>query len=235
MTQLPITDQRVLSGMRKQLDARAARINAGAKPLGWKAGFGAPAALEGFKLAGPLSGYMLTEGLVISGARVSLQGWIKPVAEPEVAIWFGKDISSASDLQDNGSAIKGIGPAIELADLDTPPADVAEILAGNIYHRHVILGACDTTRAGARIDGLTCEVTRNGEALPPALDIEANTGRIIDIARHTAATLITCGAQISSGDVLICGSILPPLFLDANDTALEHALDPLGAISVRFS
>lgn len=235
MADLHVTDPRVLKGMQAQLKSREAKLRSGSKALGWKAGFGAPAALEAFNLSGPLVGFMLAEAKVSSGTAVSLDGWIKPVAEPEIAIWFGEDVTEPGDREKVQSAISGIGPAIELADLNPPPEDVTKILEGNIFHRHVILGACDTSRAGADLQGLTCRVTRNGSELPATSELETNTGRILDVAAWTAATLAACGETIRAGDVLICGSIIPPLFIEADDQQLQHALDPMAPVNVQFA
>lgn len=227
-----ISDPRVLDGMKTQLSVRAAMLQAGSRRLGWKAGFGAPAALEQFRLAGPLVGFMLEEARLDSGTTVSLAGWTKPVAEPEIAVWMGADLDGGQDEAAVRAAIAGLGPAIELADLNPPPTDVAEILAGNIYHRHVILGDCDTGRAGGSLDDIECRVTRGGNTLPVTTELEGNTGRILDVVGHIASTLSSCGELLRRGDVIICGSILPPLFLEPADTAVWHALSPLGTVSV---
>ncbi len=233
----PSIDPRVAAGMKAQLATRATKIAAGGRRLGWKAGFGAPAALEKFALPGPLVGYMLTQARVVSGDQVSVAGWTKPVAEPEIAVYLGEDLASGGDPQAVTRAISGIGPAIELADLDPPPEDVTKILAGNIFHRRVLLGRVETNRAGGNIHGLVGRVTRKGEIGPavsgPAL--EANTGRILDVVAHIATTLAACDECLQRGDVIICGSVVPPLFLDNDDASVTFALDGIGEVSVRLA
>ncbi len=233
----PITDARILAGMKAQLGTRATRIAAGGKRLGWKAGFGAPAALANFKLAGPLVGFMLADARVVSGDTVSVAGWTKPVAEPEIAVYLGADLADGHDRAAVAAAIAGIGPAIELADLDPPPTDVTAILAGNIFHRRVILGRTDTARAGARLDGLAGHVTRSGTRTGPVTGdaLEANTGRVLDVVAHMASTLAACGEKLARGDVIICGSVVPPIFLEPADTEIAFALDGIGEVSVRLS
>ena len=235
MTTAPLIDPRVLAGMRAQLAARATRIAAGGKQLGWKAGFGAPAALAKFNLPGPLVGFMLTEARVVSGDAVSVSGWKKPVAEPEIAVHMGADVADGRDAAAVAAAISGIGPAIELADLDPLPEDVTSILAGNIFHRRVILGRSDSRRAGARLDGLAGHVTRSGIRGGPVTGdaLEANTGRVLAVVAHIAATLAASGEHLARGDVIICGSVVPPLLLEPTDTTVAFALDGIGEVSVR--
>src|SRR6266571_3485476 len=79
-------DPRIVRGMQAQLGRRRERLDAGEKAIGWKVGFGAPAALERFKIAAPLVGFLTDRAAVASGATVALKGWAKPVAEPEIAV-----------------------------------------------------------------------------------------------------------------------------------------------------
>lgn len=234
MSNAIVTDPRVLAGMKAQLGTRATKLAAGGRHLGWKAGFGAPAALKSFALAGPLVGFMLAEARVVSGDMVSVAGWTKPVAEPEIAAWIGTDLVDGGDPAHVAAAISAISPAIELADLDPPPQDVTAILAGNIFHRRVILGRAETARGGARLDGLVGQVARNGVALPSVSGdaLEANTGRVLAVVGHVASTLAACGERLARGDVVICGSVVPPIFIEASDTGITFALGGIGTVEV---
>jgi 2-keto-4-pentenoate hydratase len=228
-------DSRVDKGLKAQLERRRELIAAGARAIGWKVGFGAPAMLERLKLDAPLTGFLLESGLVRSDDTVSLAGWVKPVAEPEIAVHLGRDLAAGASEADVRAAIAAIGPAIELADLDPPPDDIEAALAGNIYQRHVVLGQKDTGRAGARLDGLTARVRRNGRQVAETADLEANTGRIIFIVGHVANVLAHFGEGLKAGEVVICGSVVPPFFLEATDTEIAYDLDPVGGVSVRFA
>jgi 2-keto-4-pentenoate hydratase len=229
-----LDDERIARGMRAQLARRAARIAEGETAIGWKVGFGAPAAMQTFGISAPLVGYLMRSGQLESGGAASLAGWVKPVAEPEIAVHIGRDLEGGGDLADAASAIANVGPAIELADLDQPPQDVETILTGNIYHRHVLLGPRDDTRAGANISGLSGRVFRRGAEVARAGDLEANTGRLIDIVRHVADLLAACGERLRGGSFIICGSVVPPLFVEPDETEVTFALDPIGSVTARF-
>lgn len=43
------------------------------------------------------------------------------------------------------------------------------------------------------------------------------------------------GEKLSAGDIIITGSITPPIMLEADDDEITHALDPIGEVSVMFS
>jgi 2-keto-4-pentenoate hydratase len=229
-----IGDARIARGMAAQLGLRRQLVAAGANRIGWKVGFGAPAAMTKFGIAAPLVGFMLDRNVAASGAAVSLAGWVKPVAEPEVAVEMRADLPGGGRRAAAAEAIGALGPAIELADLDVPPEDVETILGGNIFHRHVLFGPRERARAGGRVDGLHARVLRNGAPHAETSEIEANTGRLVDIVRHVADLLAGCGEHLAAGDVIIAGSVVAPIFLSAGDRAIDFALEPLGAVSVRF-
>jgi 2-keto-4-pentenoate hydratase len=229
-----IDDPRILRGMAAQLGRRRERLGAGEQPLGWKVGFGAPAAMQKFAIKAPLIGFLTDQALVATGATVSLAGWSKPVAEPEIAVHMGRDLSAGADRDTVKAAIAGLGPAIELADVDRPPDDVEHILAGNIYQRGVIVGPCDASRAGGAVDGLHGHIARNGSAFAQTSDPQALTGDLIDIVRHVADTLAAFGQTLRAGQIIITGSIVPPLFVEAGEE-IAFELDPLGSVSIRFA
>src|ERR671933_2486972 len=98
-------DPRITQGMRRQAALRAARLDGGARLIGWTVGFGAPAAQEKLRISGPLVGFILDQALVPSPARVSLTGWVKPVAEPEIAVHIGRDLAGNADADTARAAI----------------------------------------------------------------------------------------------------------------------------------
>jgi 2-keto-4-pentenoate hydratase len=147
-------DPRVARGMRAQLAERRKRLDGGDKMLGWKVGFAAPEMLARLAITGPLVGFLTRNARLQSGASLSLAGWSKPVAEPEIALHLGADVPAGADRATAAAAIGGFSPAIELVDVATPPEDPERILRGNIYQRHVVLAGEAAARAGCASDGL---------------------------------------------------------------------------------
>jgi 2-keto-4-pentenoate hydratase len=228
-------DPRIARGMREQLAKRRARIAAGEKPLGWKVGFGAPAMMEKFKITAPLVGFLMQSARIPPGGSASLKGWVKPVAEPEIAAHIGRDVAGGGDRAAAAAAIAAVGPAIELADAELPFEDPEAILKANIFQRHVVLGEPDTSRAGGSTDGLTARLMRRNTETSRTGDPEAATGRIVDIVRHVADLLAAFDEKLAAGDIVICGSVVPPVLVEPDETAVAYALDPIGTISVAFA
>jgi 2-keto-4-pentenoate hydratase len=225
----------IKKGMPAQLAKRRARIAAGERPLGWKVGLGAPATMQRVGLQAPLVGYLMQRALLLSGSTVSFHGWIKPVAEPEICVRMMSDLTGGATADAALAAVKEIFPAIELVDLDPAPTpdNLDVILEGDVFQRHVIL--CGNTRFGAGTSGLTSRLIRRGKQAATTTDLEALTGKLGDIVAHVANTLAAFGEKLASGDVIITGSITPPIMLEADETELTHAVDPIGEVSVSFS
>ncbi|HZP75346.1 MAG TPA: hypothetical protein VFB45_04320 [Pseudolabrys sp.] len=228
-------DPRIQRGLTAQLAQRRARIAAGEKPVGWKVGFGAPAALTKFGLVKPVTGYLMQRGLLRSGDTASFAGWTQPVAEPEIAARMGRDLPADADAGTVAAAIASLTPAIELADFHPPPTAEAfdAVLANNIFQRNVVLG--EASRSGASTAGMTGRVLRRGSEAGRIDKPEALTGKVLDVIGHVANVLAAFGEKLAAGDIVICGSILPPIFIDADETDLVYELEPIGSVSVKFT
>jgi 2-keto-4-pentenoate hydratase len=215
-----MTDDRVARGMRALLDLRRERIAGGERPIGWKVGLGSAPAKELLGLTEPLVGFLTDAGLLENGARCSLEGWASPVLEAEIAAYAGED-----------GQIAGLGAAIELADVDSPPTDPEQVLAGNVFHRRVILGPVDASRLSA--EGVGARVLLNGVEVAATDEPEVLNGRVADNVRHVADVLAACGERLRAGEVVITGAVVPPLPVRPGESWLVE-LPPLGSLAVRF-
>jgi 2-keto-4-pentenoate hydratase len=107
------------------------------------------------------------------------------------------------------------------------------VLEGDIYQRHVIL--CGNTRPGAGLGELVSRVMRRNAEMARTSDLEALTGNLLDIVAHVANVADSFGERLSAGDVIITGSITPPIIIEPDEVELIHAIEPIGEVSVRFS
>lgn len=226
-----MSDVRLRRGLERQLELRHELLSAGRSSIGWKAGFGAPAAMERFGLNGPLVGYITDASVIPDGGVIAISTWTHAVAEPELAVYLGEDLAAGCDEQEAMDAIFAIGPAIELADIDPPPEDVVEILAGNIFHRGVVLGEADPARRGADLTGLEARVRLGGVEAAATTRLEDLTGRLVTVVSHLSHLLAEHGEMIRAGELVICGSMVPPLTLTPAAT-VEFELHPMSPISV---
>jgi 2-keto-4-pentenoate hydratase len=220
-------DPRVRRGMERQLESRRRLIQQGARPIGWKLGLGTAAAMEKHGTSAPLVGYLSDRGLREPGSDVPIGAWSKPTAEPEIAVHVARDVPVDGERDAVAAAIGGLGVAIELVDLGE--GEVEEILAGDIFHRHVVLGP---PVADVPLDDLRGAIVLGDEGQYVG-DPLALVGDPIAALAHLATHLAAFGETVRAGDVLITGSIVPALAVAAGQR-LEYRLEPLGELTLRF-
>jgi 2-keto-4-pentenoate hydratase len=225
-------DPRVRAGMEAQLALRRERLAAGDRHLGWKVGFGAPEAIERLGTDRPLVGFLTRGGLVEDGAEVAVGEWTAPALEPEIAVHLAADVPGDAAWSDVRAAVAGVSAAIELADVSFEPDDVRRILAGNIFQRHVVLGPVRADAVDA--SAVRARVLRDGEEVAATDDPAAATGEILEVVRLTAELLDAVGERLRAGDVIITGSVVPPLPCGPGQ-AFTADLEPLGRLTVRLT
>lgn len=226
-------DPRVRQGLPRQFSLRHGLLESGATAVGWKVGFGAPASLELMRISAPLLGFLTGATLIESGSRVDTAGWERGIVEFEVAVYLGKDLGAGATNAEAHAAICGVGAAIELANIDLPvdSAQVTEIVAGNIFHKAVVLGEPDTSRSGLDITGLTAHIAVDGLEMAVTSDLEALTGAYPWIVSTVADTLAASGLLLREGDAIITGSVIAPIPVGAG-AEFTFVLDPLEPLSV---
>ncbi len=213
----PWEDARVVAGLARQFEARAAELAEGATAIGWKVGFGAPTARETMGTTAPLIGYLTDRTWLPSGAAVSSQGWTGGVVEFEIAVYMGADVGPGASIAEARAAVAALGPAIELADIDLPveASRVADILAGNIFHAGVVLGENDPGRAGIDTTGLVAGILVDGVETAAVTDLQELTGPYPEVVATVAGTLAANGERLRAGDSIITGSVIPPVPIDS--------------------
>jgi 2-keto-4-pentenoate hydratase len=220
-------DPRVVRGFERQLEARRRRLETGEQPVGWKLGMGTQQAMEAIGTTGPLVGYLTQRTLVPAGREVVVGDWTEAVLEPELAVHVAHDVPGGADLETAAAAIGSLAPAIELVDFDGPRGHVESVLAGNIFHRAVLLG----DRGAASAEGVRLDLVRDGETVAETDEPTALNGPLPELVRHVADFLAAFGEMLRAGEVIITGSVVPALPVAAGQR-LEARFPPLGEVSV---
>jgi 2-keto-4-pentenoate hydratase len=221
-------DARVRRGMERQLEARRDLLADGARSLGWKLGLGTPAAMEQHGTSAPLVGFLTDRSVRDAHEPIPIAGWSKPTAEPEIAVHLAHDVPPDADRETAARAIGGLGVAVELVDLGG--GELEEILAGDIFHRHVVLGPAV---AGLDVTTLAAYIA-HGDDTQDVDDLLALTPHPADAVAHLAAHLAAFGETARAGQVLITGSIVPAPAVAPGDR-FRYRLDPLGELTLTFA
>lgn len=227
-------DPRVQRGLEAQLELRRRRLAEGDTPVGWKVAFGAPQAIELLGLGAPLIGFLTSRAVVESGSTYSIAGWTKPAFEAEIAVHVGRDLGPGASREETQAAIAGLGPAIELADLNRSLDDLEPVLAENIFQRGVVLGPPDPARAGGDVSGIRARVSSGGEEIASTDDPTALTGELVAVIAHVAGLLAAFGETLRAGEVVITGAVVPHVW-PVPGQRVELELEPLGHLEVTFA
>jgi 2-keto-4-pentenoate hydratase len=198
------------------LARRDADMAAGASPVGWKIGFNTPAIQQHFGLAEPVVGYLTDTRVVGAGTTVPVASWVAPAVEVELAVRVGND-----------GGVGGLAPALELVDLGEAFDDIEPVLAGNVCHRGVVFG--DEIPDADPWSMAVAVKTKDG-----AVVVE---GRLTEDPATTVAFvrsfLAAHGAQLTPGDRIIAGSVVPPISVAPGDE-LQVSFGPFGELRVGF-
>jgi 2-keto-4-pentenoate hydratase len=205
-----------VEGLDRMLELRRGLLAEGAQALGWKLGFGSAAAQQQLGTDTPLVGFLTDRSLVEAGGTVSVDGWANPLLEPEVALYL-----------DGAGAVREVGLAFEVVDVDPPPDDAASALGRNLYHRFVVLGPERATS----LEGLRARVLRDGDEIAATDAVGALNG---DPLAGAALVARTVASELRDGDVLIAGSIVPPVPVRPGER-YRYELDPVGALELVFA
>jgi 2-keto-4-pentenoate hydratase len=209
----------VIAGMDRLLARRQELLDEGAAPIGWKLAFGTEAAMSKLGTTGPLVGFLTDATLLADGAECSVTGWAAPKLEPEIAIHLGP----------GGEGVAGISAAIEVADADMPPTETEAVLAGDIYHRAVVLDR--TSPPTPLAHPIAARISRDGAEIGATDDAEVEVGRIDELAAWTVDYLHHFGVATAAGEVIISGSVVPLLDI-APGQRLRNELVGIGALEV---
>jgi 2-keto-4-pentenoate hydratase len=211
-------DERIAKGMNTQLDGwRDALAAPGVERVGWKVGLNAPPVMEALGIDRPVIGWIASGTALDPPGDVPTAGTTKLGAEPELAITVGAD-----------GTVAGLGPAIELVDVDQPFEDLAAILAADIFHHGVLFGPVSEPRP---LDGITARVERDG-----APEAELDLAQKVDPEETVALVrgrLEELGETLEPGDRIIAGSLTPILWAEPGAEVVLD-LGPLGSVALRY-
>lgn len=218
--------------MRSQLESRSARIAGGERPIGWKIGINVGAVQRALGISAPVVGFLASGRQLQPGDSHSLAGGTRVGVEPEIAIHLRSPVGRDADREAARQAIGALGPAIEIVDIDIPMEDVERILAGNVFHRGVMLGPPDARRGAPQpVTGVEASVLVNGQRRESA-DAEV-MGDPADIVALVAQRLADAGVSLDEGQVIIAGSLTPIVWVEPDDD-VEVDLGSLGRLQVSF-
>jgi 2-keto-4-pentenoate hydratase len=216
---------------------------AGLDTVGWKIAATSLVGQRHIGVAGPLAGRILSGFVHGDGAVVSLEGNRMRVAEPEFGFFFGRDLPPRPDPYPVAvvlDAVQRVVPVIEAPNsrfADFAHAGEAQLIADLACAGHFLVGG----ETGARwreldfpdhpVRGL---VTHGGATVAQR---DGTGAAVLGDPRVALAWLVnelsSLGITLRAGQFASTGTCMPPLEVQAGDTALAD-FGALGQVSVRF-
>jgi 2-keto-4-pentenoate hydratase len=212
-------DPRIARGLEAQLRTLHEREAAGERRIGWKIALNDPRVQSALGIDRPVIGFLSSEREVEAGATHSLGGATRPAIEPEIAVHVGES-----------GEIAGLGPALEVIDVNLPFDDLEQVMAGNVFHRAVVLGP--VTEGLERLDGIHAQFRCEGEA-GHAIDVAASAMPPDEVIELVSGYLSAVGESLRQGDVIIAGSLISALPA-APGQRLRLDVDELGTVALQF-
>jgi 2-keto-4-pentenoate hydratase len=217
--------------------ALARRLDAD-PPAGFKIGATARTMQDYLGLSGPAAGFIAASGLHASGAALRHADFTRPGVECELAVRLARDLPPAPcTLEQAAEAVGAVMAGIELVEnrygelkaLGTPA-----LIADRVFHAAAVLGAgvgawraLDLAALPGRmtVDGVTVGEGRGGDLLGHPLNC---------LAWLAGSEVAAAFGGLRAGQVVMLGSVTPPIWLDAPAT-VSVTFPPLPEASLRLA
>ncbi len=175
-------------------------------------------------MTGPLVGYLMQSALLASGARVDVAGWTQVVAEPEIGVRLGADLPAGADRAAAQAAIATLSRRSNLPTSRRRRPATTSMPCWPATSTSAMSCSAPTAANGGDTAGLSSHVFRRGTLAAEAADPQALTGRIPDLLVHMWPARSPPSAKGSKpGDLIICGSTVPPMPLIEPDESRIRA------------
>jgi len=175
----------------------------------------------------PVAGVILAGNIRHSPAALNAADFLQPGIECEVGVRLGKDLPASGAPYDRdgvSDAVEAVMTAFEVVDnrrtqgQDTQ-TQLLTTIASNILNAGVVLGEAVADWRGIDLAGCRGYMEINGELAGEGMGADV-MGHPLEPLAWLANALASHGKELKAGMVVITGSIVPPKWLKAGDTAL---------------
>lgn len=208
-------------------------VEAGDVRIGKKIAATNDASLKLLGLDEPAHGVLLASMRITDGGALVANRFANARIECEIAFRLGQaltgpDVSTADVL----AATDEIVASFEFVDLRNPDwaLTMREVISYDGLAKHYLLAPQGFSAEGLDLKGLNVTLYKNGEQAATG-DGTAVMGDPLVAVAWLANKLISQGQVLNTGDVILSGSMTPPLPIASGDR-FEAKFDHLGSVSV---
>ena len=205
----------------------AARVQQGAKVVGWKVGCTSTAIREQFGLTEPISGKVLMPHVFQSGDHVPASSFVDCAVEPELVFRLGAEIDMDMSDQQVLRALDGVCAGIELHNyrFRYGKPTQQELIASNGIHAGLVLQPMLPLRPFWDLPSEKVSLLVNGEVKASGTCREIMGSPLVSI-RWLAGHAASRGERLRAGELIIPGSAVALVGVAAHDT-IEARFDSL--------
>jgi len=182
----------------------------------------------------PVSGIVLSDRVLASGARLDPAGYGRLGIEFEIAVRLARDLPAAGApyaLSDIAAAIDAVAPAIEIIDdrgAEYGTLDALSLVADNAWNAGIVLGPFE--RRWPDPPALAGTVTRDGALLDRGTGADVLGHPFASVA-WLAGHLALRGRSLAAGAIVMTGSIVTTKFPQSGER-YRFELAGLGSVEV---
>lgn len=193
---------------------------------GYKIAYTTAALQQASGISEPVAGVILSNNVRHSPAVLESADFLQPGIECEVAARLGADLPASGAPYDRdgvSEAVEAVMTAFEVVDnrrtqgQDTQ-TQLLTTISSNILNAGVVLGEPVTDWRGIHLAGCRGYMTINGELVGEGVGSDV-MGHPLEPLAWLANALAAHGQELKAGMVVITGSIVPPKWLQAGDSA----------------
>ncbi len=218
-----------------QLHQIATKQQAGKKIVGKKIGLTSKAMQQQFNVTEPDYGHILSDMVEVDGATISLNHFIEPKLEFEIAFVLKKDLLGPNiTVEDVIEATDYIVPALEVIDSRIAGWKIRfeDTVADNGSSAMVIIGGTPTKLAHVNLPHIGMNVYRNGELFDSAA-AAAVMGNPLHAVAWLANKLSKYHIGLQAGEFVLAGALTAAVTIEDGDTFTAEFAH-LGAVSATF-
>lgn len=207
------------------------RLERGENITGYKLGFTSKAKMEQMGVHDLIWGILTDEMELQQGELVSLNRWIHPRAEPEIAFRVSKDINCQLTLEELPEFLDGMAPAVEIIDsrYENFKFSLEDVVADNCSSTGYVIG--DWQPLSPDIFNLKMDLIVNDEIIESASSaaiLDNPLQSVIELSRLASEA----GLTVKKGQVILAGAATAAVFLKPNQT-LSARVEKMGRVSFK--
>lgn len=218
-----------------QLLQIAAKQQMGKQIIGKKIGLTSKAMQQQFQVTEPDYGHILSDMVEVDGATISLNHFIQPKLEFEIAFILKKDLYGPSITEmDVIEATDYIVPALEIIDsrITDWKINFEDTVADNGSSAMVIIGGTPTKLTEVDLPNIGMNVYRNGELFDSAA-AAAVMGNPLRAVAWLANKLSKYHIGLQAGEMVLAGALTSAVTIEDGDSFTADFAH-LGAVSATF-